>query len=81
MLTLTFHFPRLRLLDRIRIVPLDVTLGTFSTDLPWGGDPGYGYCFVGGDSAEMKGELPQCSFIRVLAHAHANIGVSQTNPC
>lgn len=46
MLTLPSLLSRLRLQDRIWIVPLDVTLGTFPTHLPWGGEPGDRCCWV-----------------------------------
>lgn len=46
MFTSPSHLSRLRLQDRIRIVPLDVTSGTFPTHLPWGGHPGDRCCWV-----------------------------------
>lgn len=79
MLTLISHLSRLQLLDRIQIVPLDVTLGIFPTYLPWGADPGHRCCLVGGHSAEMEGGLPHHSFIygpaRVCTRTHTHMGV------
>lgn len=58
-LTLPSHLSRLRLQDRIRIIPLDVTLGTFHC----GRDPGWVR-----HSAERREGFP--TFIHTHAHAH-----------